>query len=129
MASLSHVSAHTQPVGGTAAALPWIPVLHLVYSGVLNVIECVFIEANTTTLIEMQLKSKHFFFIYPKVYSSQRKRTRKTTINPTCVLPLLHHSCISSCHPPEGHRFWVWNAALLSACSPFACQFSMMGAE
>lgn len=99
LATLSHASVHTWSVGGTAVALLWICVPHLVCSGVCNIIESLVIEPNTTTLIETQLKSKHFLFIYPKVYSTQSKRTRTTT-NPMCVLPLLHHSCISSCHPP-----------------------------
>lgn len=126
LASLSYVSVHTWSAGGTGAAFPWIPVLHLVCSEVRNVIECLIIEPNTTTLIEMQLKSKDFLFIYPKVYSTQSKRTRTTT-NPMCVLP--HHSCISSCHPPYSHCLWVGNVALLPGCSPFACQFSVRGAK
>lgn len=55
------------------------------------------IEPNATTATEAQPKSGHFLSICPQVYSTQSK---KTTKNPMCVLPLLHDSCISSCHPP-----------------------------
>lgn len=87
------------------------------------------LETNTTTLIETQLKRKHFLLIYAKVSSTQSKRTGPTT-NPMCVLPLLHHRCISACHSPQSHCLWVENVALLPTCSLFGChQFSMMGAE
>lgn len=87
------------------------------------------LEINTITLIEKQLKPKHFLLIYTKVSSTQSKRTGPWT-NPMCVLPLLHHRCISPCHSPQSHRLWVGNVALLPTCSLFGChQFSMMGAE
>ena len=76
------MSVHRRAVGGTVAVLPWIPVPHLVCSGLCNFIECLIIEPNTTTLIETQLNSKHFLFIYlPQKYIVHRaKRQEQQTL-------------------------------------------------
>lgn len=49
--------------------------------------------------------------IYPKVYSTQNKKRRIT--NPMYMLPLLHHSCISS-NSPWSHQLSQESSSALS---------------